>query len=580
MVFNNIQFLNGLDNIWNPWKIDNNLQVLAGNNRQNADQADYIEKVKYFPNKSIALFGLANGLNAFDETETGIVKAGNRRDFFYAVIDRNENILKYNRLFSSYGATIIRGVKAFGDSVFVLLRLTSPRNAAGFNFFKLENHSQLVSGSTQSIIIAFDSSGNFTIRDMSNTPVGDIWSFDVFSNGDFAFLTGTTSLALNLNGKLFPNRNGFYIARSKRDGQLLQAMKVYPKVGLTSVSSNEIFIEKETDNLIVHILSDIPSNGPDIEIVTARNGNQETSMIIPNPTPNSPTRKYFNVIYKASFIQNEYAYALGSFTTFGIASTMSNTQDKMFITYRTGSSNDLIKYQNQILLPAESSYHSGVFNVDKNGNLISKITFPKVPGLQAHSFNPLTTKFIGNYLYISGSQLGELQFGALKIPHKGEGDGLILKLDTSLNLVQYYRVASDFSDYCSDIDIYADSGFMIAYRSQGNPMQSVGLNQVMGQPLTGGVLPSDLEESGYVSLIPPSFAPRDFVFTIKNGSWHDPATWNNGIVPKKSDLVLIRHKVQILAAAECEKLYIDPVADLKLENGVTLSISGMATAEL
>lgn len=570
-----LQFLNGLDNTWNPWKLNNNLQVLAGNNRQNADQSDYIEKVKYFSNKSKLLLGLSNGVNAFDETETGIVKAGSRRDFFYAVIDSNENVLKYNRLFSSYGSTIFRGVKAFGDSIYVLLRLTSPRNQAGFNYFKLGDQSKIVTATTQNIMIAFDPSGNFTIRDMSNTVLGEIWSFDIFPNGDFAFLTVSTTLALNFNGKVFPNRVGFYIARSRRDGQLLQTMKVYPKVGITSASPNEIFIEKETEKIIVHILSDIPSNGPDIEIISARNGSQETSVIIPNPTPNSPSKKYYSIIFKTSFSQNEYAYAIGPFSSFLISAVVANNRDKLYIAYRTGPSNDLVKYQNQTLLPSESIYHSGIFYVDKNGTFISKINFAKVPDLLTQSFNILSTKFIGNDLYVSGMQLGELQFGALKIPYTGEGDGLILKLDTSLNLVQYYRVASDYYEYCSDIDINADSGFMIAYRSQGSPIQSVGLNEVMKQTFTGGILPSDLEESGYVSLAPPSFAPPDFVYTIKNGSWHDPSTWSNAKVPSSSDRVIIRHKVQIYQNAACFTLFLDPNADLKTSADTELTITGV-----
>jgi hypothetical protein len=157
---------------------------------------------------------------------------------------------------------------------------------------------------------------------------------------------------------------------------------------------------------------------------------------------------------------------------------------------------------------------------------------------------------------------------------------LILKLDTSLNLVQFYKVASIYSDFCTDIAFLPDSSFMIAYRSQGTPAPSVGLGGVAHLQSAGTILPSDFQESGYVSLMPPSLAPRDFVFTIKNGTWHDPMIWNTGTVPVAADRVFVRHKVQITQPAECHQLFVDPASDLKMDNGTTLSISGKATTNL
>jgi hypothetical protein len=272
-----------------------------------------------------------------------------------------------------------------------------------------------------------------------------------------------------------------------------------------------------------------------------------------------------------------FANALGPFSAAGVLASLTNNNHNSYISFRTGTSNDILKYKNQVLLPAESNFQSGTFSIDKDGNFLKKITFPKVPGLLAHSFLPVASKTVNNYIYVIGAQAETLSFGALKISHKGEGDGLILKIDTSLNLIQFYNVASIYSDLCTDIDFFADSSLMIAYRSQGTPTASVGLSQISLLNAASGILPSDLEESGYVSQLSGSLAAADFIFTIKDGSWHDASIWNTGMVPKSTDRVFVRHKVQVLQNTECYQVFVDPTSDLKVGDGITLKITGKVT---
>jgi hypothetical protein len=272
-----------------------------------------------------------------------------------------------------------------------------------------------------------------------------------------------------------------------------------------------------------------------------------------------------------------FANALGPFSAAGVLASLTNNNHNSYISFRTGTSNDILKYKNQVLLPAESNFQSGTFSIDKDGNFLKKITFSKVPGFSAHSFLPVATKNVNNHIYVIGAQAETLHFGALKISHKGEGDGLILKLDTSLNLIQFYNVASAYSDLCTDIDFFADSSLMIAYRSQGTPTASVGLSQISLLNASSGILPSDLEESGYVSQLTAPMVPADFIFTIKNGSWHDGSIWNTGTVPKATDRVFVRHKIQILQNTECYQVFVDPTSDLKVGDGIMLKITGNAT---
>jgi hypothetical protein len=575
---NHIQFLNPLDNEWNPWKIKTDMEVVRGTNKYSADQTDYIERVKYFPNGTRALFGLANGLTAFDESDAGIVKAGNRRDFFYAFIDSNNQLLKYNRLFSSFGVSNIRSVQIFNDSIFVLLRILSPRNQAGFNFIKIGDFTQVLPGNIHTVMIGFDTVGNFKILDMQNTPIGPIISFDIFPNGDFAFLSENTNISLNHEGKIFPNRVGFYIIRSPKTGGITHAMKLFPSSGLTNVSANDIMIEKSNENILININGSIAANGPDFDIVTARHGDRQTILNIPNASPGATTRKYYNIILKTTFSQDKFARALGPFTpvTAGHVSIASYNETS-YITFYTGSFNDTVKFNNQIILPEGSTFNSCFLSIDKDGDLINKTIFEKVPDLFAHSFRPVRLSMVKNNLYLMGISGKELNFGALKIPYKAEGDGIILKFDTAMNLIQFFSLASLYSDICLDIDVFSDSSLIIAYQSQGLPTQSIGLNQISFLNSSSKVSPSDFEESGFVSQIAASIIPTDFIFTIKQGEWHDPTIWNTGKVPGANDRIFVRHKVQILQHATCFQIFVDPTAILQLMNGVALEITGKPT---
>jgi hypothetical protein len=325
----------------------------------------------------------------------------------------------------------------------------------------------------------------------------------------------------------------------------------------------------------VSILGDIGSNGPDFDIVTARNGDQQTTMKIQNPSPGATVRKYYNIVYKASFTQNKFARALGPFNQVGGgAATIASHNGNTFISFRTGTSTDQVMYNGQLILPESSPFQSGILSIDKDGNFREKKDFSKVADRFAHSFLLVGTKVVDNFVYVIGTQADNLKYGALLIKHKGEGDGLVLKMDTSLNLVQFYSVASNYSDLCSDIDVYSDLSLTIAHRSQGTPAISIGPGQMSTLNTTTSISPTDLEESGFVTQSSGLLLPPDYIFTIKNGSWHDAATWNTGKIPKETDRVLIRHKVQILEPAVCFQLFLDPTADLFLMNGINLRITG------
>jgi len=231
-------------------------------------------------------------------------------------------------------------------------------------------------------------------------------------------------------------------------------------------------------------------------------------------------------------------------------------------------------FNQKLLAPSGSAQHTFIVGFDSSGNYQSHLLFKNnVTNPFYSEFNISTTKRINNHLYVSGYQNNELKFGALTILHSGENDGLIMKFDTSLNLVQYYKAATVYSDFCTDIDFSPDSSYIIAYQSKGNPKVTVGLSDSKTFNFSG-INPRDLEDAGFLNILPASLNPGDYIYSSKNGSWHDTATWSNGRVPTQTDRVIIRHKVQVYQNATCFTLFANPNSDLQIDPNIELKITG------
>ena len=232
-------------------------------------------------------------------------------------------------------------------------------------------------------------------------------------------------------------------------------------------------------------------------------------------------------------------------------------------------------FNQKLLAPSGSVQHTFIVGFDSSGDYQSHLLFKNNTTNPFYSeFNISTSKRIKNHLYVSGYQNNELKFGALTILHSGENDGLIIKLDTTLNLVQYYKVATVYSDFCTDIDFSKDSSYIIAYQSKGNPSVSVGLSDANASNLTGINL-RDLDDAGYLNIFPASLNPEDYIYSAKNGSWHDPATWSSGKVPTQTDRVIIRHKVLVYQNATCFTLFANPNSDIQIDPNIELKITGL-----
>jgi hypothetical protein len=289
--------------------------------------------------------------------------------------------------------------------------------------------------------------------------------------------------------------------------------------------------------------------------------------------PNSITQPWYIVPYQVSFSENKFHAVAGPFTN-SISGGISKLGNKYSLNIYNRNSMEPISFNQQILAQSGSIQHTFIVSFDSKGNYNSHHTFKNNPNSSFSDFNISRVKSIKDHIFVSGTQNNQLKFGALTIPQMGGQDGLILKLDSSLNVVQYFKAATIYNDICTDIDFYNDSSFIIAFQSQGNPKVTVGLSQVANFS-NFSFNPQDLDDAGYLNIFPASLLPGDYVYTIKNGSWHDASIWSNGKVPEQMDKVFIKHKIQVHQNASCYTLYADPASDLKIDPTVELKITGL-----
>ena len=101
------------------------------------------------------------------------------------------------------------------------------------------------------------------------------------------------------------------------------------------------------------------------------------------------------------------------------------------------------KFNRVTVSPSSSIVRSHILKMDTSLKLIQELTFNSIGNNSAtNEFFPLRLIERNGHIYAAGRQNKELKFAAVTIPYKGEGDGLVIKLDSSFNLLKYFGLQS------------------------------------------------------------------------------------------------------------------------------------------
>ncbi len=61
--------------------------------------------------------------------------------------------------------------------------------------------------------------------------------------------------------------------------------------------------------------------------------------------------------------------------------------------------------------------------------------------------------------------------------------------------------------------------------------------------------------------------------TISNGSWHNPATWQNGSIPSEGSCIIVSHNISLSQNTYCRTLTIQPGGNVSVAPGIILNIT-------
>jgi hypothetical protein len=578
-----INFVNSLDNVWNPWQVDTSLNVIAGAMKGNADRNETLTNIHYFANGSKVAFGLVSGMTALDTNIVPIPAIPQKNELVIIGFDKANKVTKYTRVFTSFAyIQLLKSIRK-NNKVYVLLNLSAYSNQEGNNYIKIDSTTWIIPNPIGNlslslgyrILLTIDELGSITYTNLYNLGIGPAKSFDVYKNGDLLIMTDNLSISFTLNGNTFPSVSGSYIARITPNGNITQAMKIHTNGLIAYQQPHDILIGGNEKSLFAIYSGGFRNFIPSMEFYVTRNGNQQSLINVPNPLKQLSGFRQYHMTFKTSFEENHSINLTGPGSPLGPGNFSLIHNGSIYFNFINGVGvPQALRYNGKIVVEDSGLARSYFIRVDTSGSFAGVKTIKNTKIVSAPDFNLLSLKEHNNNLYFSGIQFFKLKFGPVEIPYTNDNDALTIKMDTALNLLRYYRYASELSDVMQDCDVYKDSVISFALNSQLKPILQVGPQSEEIKKSSPGLRLSDFNPAGYMLKATQLAMPPELIYSVKNGNWHDPTTWSTGAVPLSPDRVIIRHKVTITANASCNTAYMEPLGDIKLLEGVVLDIRG------
>ena len=494
---NNIYFLHKADNVWNPWIIDTSLHVLKGSMKSNADRGETNNYVKYFSDGSKALVGLAKGKTALDTTtSSNIVINGTKSDLFFVLMNRNEQVQWYKRMYHSFGSARIEKVVARNEKIYLSVVFNLPRNTSNSNYVRIDSNTYFINASFPvniSVLIVFDKSGEFHVIGL-NTPFNNSALFDVFKNGDIALVSSLTTMNLAVAGKQFGTSQGLYVARIDLLGNVKDAAKFISSPSTSVSFPTNLIVDTLTDKYNL-ICSGIFSTGSSNNSITYHNGlTPPVAFSVINPKPASPTSRQYFVLINSSFNSINKSVTIGPLNSYTRTSAILKNRNYLMI----GKTNmkDSIYYNSDLMIPDSNSNVFFMIAIDTALNYYKhKIISSGNSSSYGYGFTHITAH--GNHVYASGSNNLPIQIDTVNIGHTGLNDAITVQFDSSLIAKKVFRLASIYNETMYGCDLFNDSLVSFAYTSQGTPAF---INGRFAARNTGTESP-DLDENAYIQTV-------------------------------------------------------------------------------
>ncbi len=366
------------------------------------------------------------------------------------------------------------------------------------------------------------------------------------NNGEF-YLAGNFERILKFPGLNLPEftrdnwGNEIFVARYKTDGTPLNAWHVR--------HYNFIDIQKD-NNGNFYLAGYYPTY--------ANLSTNSTPLILSNPSAlgsQSYLAKY------DSTGKNVYAFGLVTHQNFGLGQYHITVDPlKGSVLYYSGYNTNV---------DIDPGPDSKIISVNNHANFIAKYDSA---GKLEFEF-PMSRRNIENYVVskMVSDENGDFYItGAIKSPFDfdpGPGEKIISNREGSIqknisgSFLSYYKndgtmvytkvVENSFPNY---IDIVGNRIF-----ETGNFVNRVNISR--------GSSPLFLDATNFSNLYFTVSSSLESYKTVQDGTWHDPATWENGLIPKDGQAVTINHIVEIFETVTCRVLKLNPGSFLYMNNG-------------
>jgi hypothetical protein len=468
-------FVQNMDNLWNPWIIDTDLNVVLGSMKRNVDLPETAQMIQFFPDGSRIVIGHARGRTAMDSTDNTVRNTANRWEAFICRINAAGQVLWFRRPYSTLQAAEIRKLVVRGNKAYFLVGYSNSVNDT--NYIRVGNEVYPVTGFQGSLLASVDMSGNVSVLNLKNPAIRNAFlrDFSFFANGDVAVLANQYN---QVPLPSFPSGSGFYLFRVDSSGtQLLEARKI------------------NSANFAIPDVKRMEVDGQDSMYIYAT--------LTPLVTPNNIRLNMYNgssVVDTMTVILNSSGpmhngllkLSMGGFSWFqrfnGPAGVQGRQSQELFLVHNKPVILAYPQVVDQPLYWGSQLVHSGV---ELNRATLVQLTpegryqrHKTIGGLYVLN----ARKGSGERLHLSGYTTAPAQIDTITLGHAGYSDAVGIVVDSLFTAKRSFRLSSPYSENLLDFDIYHDSLATFAYTAQTSPQLSNA--RMMAQT-------SDYEEDAY-----------------------------------------------------------------------------------
>ena len=464
---NRLAFHQTVDNVWNPWIVDENLNIVAGSMRKNADGPEIPQMVKYFSDGSRLVLGYARGKTALD-SNSNFLSNGARRDVFLVRLRANNQVAWFKRIHSTLNNSDIRSLEIRNGKAYFLVNYLGSQNDS--NYIRVENNVYNVRVNA-SLLASVDTAGNINVLNLTNSLLRPVFLMNVgfFSNGDLAVATDVNPVAY----LSFPNTFNPQIFRlNPNTGVILEGRKLMGSgLNLYTVQidkNDQLYISGSSYSSSIYTLY-LHNGSSIIDSLKVVNNTQPQATLLKMGWNRLQWLKRFSG--NAMIKQNGDLVLLNDKPVMGIVS--SAIAQPMY-------------WDGQTVHNGFTAQSFSLVALNSDGAITHKKTLVNAIANYMRTGN-------SNQLYLSGILRSSMQIDTIQLGYAGGMvDALGLVLDSNLTAKKSFRVASPYSESMTDLDIYQDTIATLAYTAQTTAQ--VYFNRT-------AISASDYEEDAYIGTI-------------------------------------------------------------------------------